>query len=79
MKTTTTILDGTIDTADLHGEYLGSYGRRGGMGPTAEVYAVPLYAAEIRRLWTRLDSVECVTEEDRIFDRLKQLGALVSE
>ena len=67
-----------IDVAELRGEYLGSYGRYGGT-LVHEVYAVPTHAAEIKRLWAKLDTVDDVTEEGRIFDRLKKLGALVSE
>ena len=61
------------------GEYLGSYGRRGGIGPTVEVYAMPSHADEIWRLWRKLDTCEGVLEEDRIFARLEKLGSLVSE
>ena len=60
------------------GEYLGSYGRFGGT-KVYEVYATPDHEAEIRRLWDKLDNVECVTVEDRIFAKLAKLGALVSE
>lgn len=53
---------------------LGEYGRFGGR-EVYEIRTVPGAVREIRRLWARLDDTDA-TEEDEIFARLAQLGAL---
>ena len=73
------LLSEEIDVADLRGEYLGEYGRRGGAGPVVRVYAPAHCAAKVRKLWERLDTIDDVCEEDRIFDHLERLGAVEHE
>jgi len=53
---------------------LGEFGRSNGQAVV--VVLVRGHSAEIRRLWDRLDHADAV-EQDRIFDRLSKLGAVI--
>jgi hypothetical protein len=58
-------------------EVLGEFGRQGGRD-VVKVVTVSGHAAEIRKLWDELDTADA-TEEDEIFGRLEQLGAVVRD
>lgn len=53
---------------------LGEFGLRGG-AEVVEVILVRGHTAEIRKLWATLDTADAV-EQDRIFARLRKLGAV---
>jgi hypothetical protein len=69
MKTTTTT---------KRVSYLGEFGRDGTDESVVRVYTVRGHVHEIRRLWRALDNADAI-EQDRIFARLDQLGAVVSQ
>ena len=53
---------------------LGEFGRHGGR-EVVEVVLVRGHTAEVRKLWAELDTADA-PEQDRIFARLRKLGAV---
>jgi hypothetical protein len=62
------------ETMTMITKSLGEFGRHGGR-EVVEVVLVRVHSAEIRKLWRALDDADAV-EEDRIFARLRTLGAV---